>query len=335
MMEKMLLIRENLQALYGRYSMVIKPLGRFLAMLGTLLVMTESIGFGQFDNVVILLAVSLIGAWLPTGLDILLVAVVALLNLSSLSLEVMMTVAALMVVMFCINYAVRPEMNILLLLLPLCHFLRIPYAAVLIVGMTGTVLEILPITAGTLFYYMFTYIGKNANAYSSSGNLDPLQKFTQLMSGLMNYKEMWLMCITLGVVLVVARAISKLSLDYAKQIAPGAGLAAGLLVALIGIFSMDIRMSMVALLLGMAGSALIAYAAQFILLPLNYLQTEYVQFEDDDYYYYVKAVPKMAISRPDVQVKKLNIRKELENTSAIPEISAVDITRELPELDER
>ncbi len=335
MMEKMLLVRENLKAIYGRYSMVIKPLGRFLAMFSILLVIRDRIGLGQFSQVWVLAAVSLIGAWLPTGMNILLVALTTLFNLSNLSLEVMATVAGLMIVMFCINYAVRPEMNLMVLLLPVCHFLRIPYAAVLIVGMTGTVLELLPVMSGTLFYYIFTYIGKNANAFSSTGTLDPLQKFTQLMSGLMNYKEMWLMCITLGVMLVVARAINKLSLDYAKQIAPGAGLAAGLLVSLIGIFSMDIRMSMVAMLLGMAGSVLIAYAVQFVLLPLNYLQTEYVQFEDDEYYYYVKAVPKMAISRPEVQVKKLNIRKELENTSAIPEISAVDITREIPELDER
>lgn len=331
----MLLLRERVQAFYGRFSVVIKPLGRFLTMFFALLVIRKSIGIELFSDVAVLAVISLIGAGLPTGMNILLVALTTLFNLSALSLEVTLMVGILMIAMFCINYAVRPEMNLVVLLLPVCHFMKIPYAAVLMVGITGTVLEIMPVMSGTLFYYTLTYIGKNANAYSSAGTLDPLQKFTQLMSGLMNYDEMWLMCITLGVMLVVTRVINKLSLDYAKQIAPGTGLAAGLLVALIGIFSMDIRMSMVALLLGMAGSVLIAYAGLFILLPLNYLQTEYVQFEDDEYYYYVKAVPKMAISRPELQVKKLNIRKELENTAAIPEISAVDITREIPELDER
>lgn len=335
MVEKLLLVRERLQAVYGRYSAVIKPFGRFLITFSALLIIRKCVGIELFSDVLILAAVSFAGAWLPTGMNILLVALTTLFNLSALSLEVTLTVGILMIAMFCINYAVRPEMNLLVLLLPVCHFLKIPYAAVLIAGMTGTVLEIMPVISGTVFYYILTYIGKNANAYTSAGTLDPLQKFTQLMSGLMNHDEMWLMCITLGVILIVTRVINKLRLDYAKQIAPGAGLAAGLLVSLIGVFSMDIRISVVSLILGMAGSVLLAYAAQFILLPLNYLQTEYVQFEDDDYYYYVKAVPKMAISRPELQVKKLNIRKELENTAAIPEISAVDITREIPELDER
>ena len=335
MVEKLLLVRERLQAVYGRYSSVIKPFGRFLITFSTLLIIRKCVGIELFSDVLILAAVSFAGAWVPTGMNILLVALTTLFNLSALSLEVTLTVGILMIAMFCINYAVRPEMNLLVLLLPVCHFLKIPYAAVLIAGMTGTVLEIMPVISGTVFYYILTYIGKNANAYTSAGTLDPLQKFTQLMSGLMNHDEMWLMCITLGVILIVTRVINKLRLDYAKQIAPGAGLAAGLLVSLIGVFSMDIRISVVSLILGMAGSVLLAYAAQFILLPLNYLQTEYVQFEDDEYYYYVKAVPKMAISRPELQVKKLNIRKELENTAAIPEISAVDITREIPELDER
>ncbi len=34
-----------------------------------------------------------------------------------------------------------------------------------------------------------------------------------------------------------------------------------------------------------------------------------MQFEDDEYYYYVKAVPKLTVTRPDVKVKRINTRK--------------------------
>ena len=43
----------------------------------------------------------------------------------------------------------------------------------------------------------------------------------------------------------------------------------------------------------------------------------------------------MAVSRPDVQVKKLNIRKELENTAAIPDVSEMEMTNELPDIEGR
>ena len=42
---------------------------------------------------------------------------------------------------------------------------------------------------------------------------------------------------------------------------------------------------------------------------VDYTCTEYVQFEDDDYYYYVKAVPKMTVSSTDVKVQRISARK--------------------------
>ena len=42
---------------------------------------------------------------------------------------------------------------------------------------------------------------------------------------------------------------------------------------------------------------------------LDWYCTEYVQFEDDDYYYYVKAIPKMAVSSTDVKVQRISGRK--------------------------
>ena len=39
---------------------------------------------------------------------------------------------------------------------------------------------------------------------------------------------------------------------------------------------------------------------------LDYSRTEKVQFEDDEYYYYVKAVPKVTVTTPEHKVKKIN-----------------------------
>lgn len=42
------------------------------------------------------------------------------------------------------------------------------------------------------------------------------------------------------------------------------------------------------------------------MFAVDYSRTEYIQFQDDDYYYYVKAVPKITVSAPDVKVQKIN-----------------------------
>ena len=50
----------------------------------------------------------------------------------------------------------------------------------------------------------------------------------------------------------------------------------------------------------------IVYVLQFMILAVDFTRTEYVQFEDDDYYYYVKAVPKVKVTTQNVKVKRIN-----------------------------
>ena len=57
-------------------------------------------------------------------------------------------------------------------------------------------------------------------------------------------------------------------------------------------------------------SVVIALVYTFFAFAVDYTRTEYLQYEDDDYYYYVKAVPKIAVTARDVKVQKINTRKK-------------------------
>ena len=54
---------------------------------------------------------------------------------------------------------------------------------------------------------------------------------------------------------------------------------------------------------------LVAYMIQFFRLTLDYHGTRKLQFEDDEYYYYVKAVPKINVANADVRIKHINAKK--------------------------
>ena len=47
-------------------------------------------------------------------------------------------------------------------------------------------------------------------------------------------------------------------------------------------------------------------------------RTERVQFEDDEYYYYVKAVPKMYVAVKEKQVKTINAKNSKKNVRKRP-----------------
>lgn len=98
-------------------------------------------------------------------------------------------------------------------------------------------------------------------------------------------------------------------MDYAWIIAIVAGTIAQLGVIFIGDIAADVSVSVIRLLMGILVSIVIAGIYTFFVFAVDYSRTEYVQFEDDDYYYYVKAVPKLTVSAPDVKVQKINARK--------------------------
>ena len=66
-------------------------------------------------------------------------------------------------------------------------------------------------------------------------------------------------------------------------------------------FSQNAPMVTITILVGSIISCVIAFVIQFLFFNLDYSRTERLQFEDDEYYYYVKAVPKESLQG---QIKK-------------------------------
>ena len=69
------------------------------------------------------------------------------------------------------------------------------------------------------------------------------------------------------------------------------------------------------MILGNLASMLAVQVYQFFRLALNYASVENLQFEDEEYYYYVRAVPKISVAEPDKSVKKFSVRRFAENSA--------------------
>ena len=74
---------------------------------------------------------------------------------------------------------------------------------------------------------------------------------------------------------------------------------------------------------------LIAFVIQFFCFHLDYSRTERLQFEDDEYYYYVKAIPKVMVSGSEKKVKKFSGRDEEERLTKKRFAEEMDIDEEL------
>ena len=69
---------------------------------------------------------------------------------------------------------------------------------------------------------------------------------------------------------------------------------------------MGLQFSIPGIILGSILAVVVGIVLQFFVFHLDYEKTENLQFEDDDYYYYVKAVPKVSVEPPKRTVKRIN-----------------------------
>ena len=113
--------------------------------------------------------------------------------------------------------------------------------------------------------------------------------------------------------LIVVYLVRRLAIAHAWTIAIVAGVMVQMLALLVGNLMMDTEIGMVGIILGNVVAAGIAKIVEFLAFNLDYNRTESVQFEDDEYYYYVKAVPKINVSKTSKTVKRINTQKKTKN----------------------
>lgn len=306
----LLVFKERLKEFYARFDIYITPVIKFVFSLLAFSLMNKNIGFmPKLTEAYIPLVLALVCSFLPYGAISFLAAGFMLAHLSGISLEITLVMAVFIVVVGLLYYGFQPGDSYLLVLTPVFFLLKIPYAIPLIVGLSGSVISVIPVSCGVFIYYALLYVKQNAGVLTNDMSVDAVQKFMQLMKSLLSNKLMLVMVTAFALSLVAVAITRNLSMDYSWIIAIVAGTIAQLSVIFIGDIVADVSVSVIRLLVGILVSLLIAGIYTFFVFAVDYSRTEYVQFEDDDYYYYVKAVPKLTVSAPDVKVQKINARK--------------------------
>lgn len=272
--------------------------------------MNKNIGFmAKLTNPLVPLVLALACSFLPYGAISFLAAVVMLSHLWAVSFEVTLVMAVFVLVVALLYYGFQPGDSFLLMLTPIFFALNIPYAIPLIVGLSGGIISIIPVACGIFIYYTLLYVKQNAGVLTNEISADMVQRFSQIVKSLFGNKLMLVMIAAFAAAILVVFLLKNMSFDYSWIIAIVAGTIAQLVVIFIGDINFDVSVPVSELIIGVVIGLILAGIYTFFIFAVDYSRTEYVQFEDDDYYYYVKAVPKLTVSTPDVKVQKINARK--------------------------
>ena len=318
-MSSLLVTKEYMKQVYAKNQAYIDPVLKFLLALVVFLLINVKIGYMEkIDNMVIVLVAALFCSFMPIKTVALLGAVFMLMHYYALAPECALVVLAIYAVMFLLFLRFAPKETLVILLTPIFFMLKIPFVMPIAMGLLGGPASVVSVTFGVIISYLVEYTETNASAILAMDTETTMTRLRFVMDGLIGNKAMLFTIFAFAVTLLIVYAIRRMSMDYSWTIATIAGVLADIVILLIGDLLFDLNYSLGGIIIGSAVSGIICYGIQFFTFYVDYKRTEHVQFEDDEYYYYVKAVPKIAVSTPDKKVKKINTKRESVTRTAVP-----------------
>ena len=312
-MDKLFEIKGQLSAFYTKYSRYINRVLRFIVALLTFTFINNNIGFSSMmANPVVTIAVAIICTFLPTVMTMLYAIVAVLVHLYSVSLGLAIVTAALFLIVYAAYLRFVPGKSMIVLVTLIFYMINAPVLAPIALGLLGGPTNIIAISIGTVFYFTVDYVKSYATLIGTVAETGIMEQITAYAQQMFANKAMWITVVSFGLVLLIVYYIRRLEVDHAWKVAIGAGALSNIIIMALANVMMDIPVSYGSLIVGSVIAVVIALVIEFFMFSVNYSRTEYLQFEDEEYYYYVKAVPKMKMAVPEKTVKRINERQETE-----------------------
>ena len=160
-----------------------------------------------------------------------------------------------------------------------------------------------------------------------------VEKFRYLIDALLGNKEMVVFVAAFAVTILAVYLIRRLKVDNSWNIAIATGALIDILILLAGDLKFKLYLSVAGIIFGTVFAVLVAVVIKFFVFNVDYSRTERVQFEDEEYYYYVKAVPKnsVQVSAPKVKKIKGNVPESTEKETRVKRSSLRTEKKDAPE----
>lgn len=312
-MDSIYVLRGRLEELYARNSKVYDKAIQFILAVSTFILINRNVGFMKAAaSPAAAVGLAVICMFLPLAVTAVAATVLILLHMYSVSLGILAVTAVLILVMYIFYLRLAPRMALVVVLTPLAFFLHIPYVLPVACGLASAPGSMVAVVCGTMVYYMMEYVKKAAANLDGSGVKGMLSQGTEYLGKVFQNKEMWVMLAAFLICFFIVYTIRRASADHAWKIAVIVGIIVNLVVVVAGDIVLGVHTSYGMLIGGSVASLVIGLILEVFYFSVDYTRSEKLQFEDDEYYYYVKAVPKISVARPEKTVKRINEKQETE-----------------------
>ena len=327
---KLLEFRGVARRFVQKYQLIIEPIFRFLISYIAFHTINQTLNYNEaIATPLIELGLAGVSVFLPSVILILFCAFLAILQVYSASPILAALVIVIFAVLYCFIARFSGKYGYAVVVVPILFTLKMPYLVPLLFGIIANPMAVFPTVSGVIVYYVFKVIGEAAMRQDISSLDATLALYIDVVDSLFKHEEMFITAGIFACVIVIMYFVRKLRFEFVFEI----NIILGGILTILGFlianlkFNIDVGIGEVAL--GTVSSMLFVFIVHFFRMVLDYTSVEYVQFEDDDYYYYVKAVPKIDVAVPSKNITTFSNEEDLELEEDAMEEDEANIEGEL------
>lgn len=297
--------RDFIEEIVSRYETLFKAVIRFFLAFLALSVVNSKLGYMErLDSTTVVLAVSLLCALLPPGMIVFFCSLFIILHCYALSLEAAIVVLAVFLLMFLLYFRFTPQDTMAVLLTPLSFGFGMPQVMPVIYGLKGSPISALSVGFGAVAYFTVDFIAEAEDKIRGMKDATTVERFRTILDGVIKNNEMMVYVAAFVITVIVVSIIRRLSFPHSWTIAIAFGILLDMTAIIVLSAKYDTEISTGGLLFGSIVAAVVAFIYKLFTFSVDYAKTERVQFEDDGYYYYVKAVPKIRTRRKKIRSRE-------------------------------
>ena len=153
MMTTLLVAKQYIKLFYSKFEIYITPFLKFLLAFTALLLINSHLGYmSAIDRMPVVLVVALMCSFMPANFIVIMSALFVLLHLYAFNLECTIVIGAAFMLMFLLYFRFSPKDTAVVVLMPICFLLKIPYVIPMSMGLIGTPASAVSVACGVIVY---------------------------------------------------------------------------------------------------------------------------------------------------------------------------------------
>lgn len=307
MMMTLLVLKGKIKNFYEKHYLAARIPLKILIIFLSFVIMTTQMDYHEVlgDHRLLLGGAVLLG-FVPDPVSIWVLLLFAILEVMQVSSFLAVTILAVVLIYFLVFGRLDHRQSYLLAAIPLLSAVHIGYAVPLVAALFCPPVLLPAVMMGIVLQFMFRAVGEYARAAAElAASEEPALAVRFLTDYLLQNKLMFVTIIAFVLTFLSIYAIRRGNVKRASQIAILVGGIVLMAVELLSDIMLDLDMNLAELTIGVLVCMGVAYMVQFFHITLDYHGTRKLQFEDDEYYYYVTAVPKFKVAVVDKTVTRI------------------------------